>query len=93
MKIIDLVEALAPGHPTTEIGIRPGEKLHEEMVSADDSYRTVKQDDRYVVMPTIGEWGFVRTKGDPVSPGFSYRSDTNEQWLSPAELRATLNLD
>ena len=93
MKIVDLVDALAPGYPTVEIGIRPGEKLHEEMVSADDSYRTVKQDDRYVVMPTIAEWGFVPIQGDPVALGFSYRSDTNDQWLSPAELRTILSLD
>ena len=93
MKIVDLVDALAPGYPTVEIGIRPGEKLHEEMVSADDSYRTVKQDDRYVVMPTIAEWGFVPIQGDPVALGFSYRSDTNDQWLSPVELRTILSLD
>ena len=93
MKIVDLVDALAMGHPTEEIGIRPGEKLHEEMVSSDDSYRTVKKDDRYVVMPTIAEWGFVPVEGDPVPPGFSYRSDTNDQWLSPAELRTILSLD
>ncbi|MDA9802814.1 UDP-N-acetylglucosamine 4,6-dehydratase (inverting) [bacterium] len=93
MKIVDLVDAIAPGYPTVEIGIRPGEKLHEEMVSSDDSYRTVKLDDRYVVMPTIAEWGFVPIEGDPVPPGFSYRSDTNDQWLSPAELRTILSLD
>ena len=92
MKIIDLVEALAPGHPTVEIGIRPGEKLHEEMVSSDDSYRTVKLDDRYVVMPTIAEWGFTPVVGDPVPPGFSYRSDTNDLWLSASELRNILKL-
>ena len=93
MKIVDLVDALAPGYPTVEIGIRPGEKLHEEMVSSDDSYRTVRLDDRYVVMPTIAEWGFTPVEGDPVPPGFSYRSDTNDQWLSPAELRTILSLD
>ena len=93
MKIVDLVDALTPDYPTVEIGIRPGEKLHEEMVSSDDSYRTVKQDDRYVVMPTIAQWGFEPVEGDPVPPGFSYRSDTNDQWLSPAELRTILSLD
>ena len=90
MRILDLVEALEPGYPTVEIGIRPGEKLHEEMVSSDDSYRTVIQDDRYVVMPTIAEWGFTPVEGEPVPPGFSYKSDTNDQWLSPAELRRIL---
>ena len=93
MRIVDLVEALEPGYPTIEIGIRPGEKLHEEMVSSDDSFRTVMQDDRYVVMPTIAEWGFTPVEGEPVPPGFSYRSDTNDQWLSASELRTILDLD
>lgn len=93
MRIVDLVEALEPGYPTVEIGIRPGEKLHEEMVSSDDSFRTVMQDDRYVVMPTIAEWGFTPVEGEPVPPGFSYRSDTNDQWLSASELRTILDLD
>ena len=93
MRIVDLVEALEPGYPTVEIGIRPGEKLHEEMVSSDDSFRTVMQDDRYVVMPTIAEWGFTPVEGEPVPPGFSYRSDTNDQWLSASELRTIFDLD
>ena len=87
MHIMDLVEAVAPGAQTTEIGIRPGEKLHEEMISADDSYRTVRLPDRYVVQPTVLEWWFAPPGGEPVEPGFSYRSDTNEQWLTPEQLR------
>lgn len=92
MRITDLVEALAPGHPTEEVGIRPGEKLHEEMISSDDSHRTIKQSTRYIVTPTIAEWGFIPPEGDPVSPGFSYRSDNNDQWMSPADLRTMLGL-
>ena len=90
MRVTDLIEVLAPGTPTFEIGIRPGEKLHEEMISADDSYRTVRQADRYVVKPTVQEWWFTQPPGDPVEPGFSYRSDTNDLWLAPEELRALL---
>ena len=93
MKIVDLADALAPGYPTVEIGIRPGEKLHEEMVSSDDGHRTVMLDDRYVVTPAIAEWGFTPVEGDSVPPGFSYRSDTNDQWLSASELRTILNCD
>lgn len=90
MRVIDLIEAIAPGSKTYEVGIRPGEKLHEEMISSDDSYRTLRQSDRYVVKPTIQEWWFTEPNGDPVPPGFSYRSDTNDLWLSPEDLRALI---
>ena len=90
MHLMDLVEAIAPGYPCVETGIRPGEKLHEEMISADDSYRTLRLNDRYLVMPTISEWGFVPGAGDKVEPGFSYRSDSNDQWLSAKELRSVI---
>jgi len=92
MKLIDLVEAIAPGYPTVTLGIRPGEKLHEEMISPDDSHRTVRQHDRYVVTPTIAEWGFTPPEGEKVPVGFSYRSDTNDQWLTAEELRATVGM-
>ena len=93
MRIVDLVQALAPDYPTVEIGIRPGEKLHEEMISPDESYRTIQQDDRYVVMPTIAEWGFDSVPGEAVPPGFSYRSDTNDLWLTPNELRRIIGVE
>jgi UDP-N-acetylglucosamine 4,6-dehydratase/5-epimerase len=90
MRITDLIEAVAPGSETFEIGIRPGEKLHEEMISSDDSYRTIRQDDRYVVKPTVQEWWFTEPPGEPVPQGFSYRSDTNDLWLSHEDLRALI---
>lgn len=86
MRITDLIEAVAPGSETFEIGIRPGEKLHEEMISSDDSYRTVRQPDRYVVKPTVQEWWFTEPEGEPVPQGFSYRSDTNDLWLTKEQL-------
>lgn len=92
MRITDLVEAIAPGYPTVITGIRPGEKMHEEMISSDDAHRTVRQPDRYVVTPTIAEWGFVPVTGEAVPDGFSYRSDTNDLWMTPADLRAILGL-
>jgi UDP-N-acetylglucosamine 4,6-dehydratase len=91
MRVTDLAEAIAPGAPLVEIGIRPGEKLHEEMISTEDSRRAVRRADRYVVLPTLSEWGFTNTGGDPVDEGFSYTSDTNDQWLSVEQLRETLD--
>lgn len=87
MRIMDLVEALKPGAETYVVGIRPGEKLHEEMIAADDSYRTLRQSDRYVVQPTVKEWWFKDSEGEAVPEGFSYSSNTNDQWLSIPELQ------
>lgn len=87
MRVSDLAQAVAPGAPMHEIGIRPGEKLHEEMIAADDSRRTVRLGDRYVVMPYVGGWGYEPpTDGEPVPDGWTYRSDTNDLWLTRAEL-------
>jgi UDP-N-acetylglucosamine 4,6-dehydratase len=94
MRILDLVTAVAPEATTYEIGIRPGEKLHEEMIAPDDSRRTLRAADRYVVQPTIASWGYRAPEHcEPVSDGFAYQSDSNEQWLSVDQLRALLDLD
>ena len=90
MRVTDLAEAIAPGAPLAEVGIRPGEKLHEEMISTEDSRRAVRRADRYVVLPTLSEWGFTNTAGEPVEEGFSYTSDSNDQWLSVEQLREML---
>jgi UDP-N-acetylglucosamine 4,6-dehydratase/5-epimerase len=90
MKVTDLAEAIAPGAPLVEIGIRPGEKLHEEMISAEDARRTIRLEDRYVVTPTLAEWTFKVPEGVPCPDGFAYTSDTNDLWLSVSELRGLL---
>ena len=88
MKVVDLAEAVAPGSPTHEVGIRPGEKLHEEMIAPDDSRRTLRLGDRYVIMPYVAGWGYEPPAvGKPVEDGWAYRSDTNDLWLSVEELR------
>jgi UDP-N-acetylglucosamine 4,6-dehydratase len=94
MRIVDLIEALSPGHPTYEVGIRPGEKVHEEMISSEDSVRTfLISETRFLVAPTIAQWGFNPVRGTLVEPGFAYRSDTNDQWLSPMSLRHLIRTD
>jgi len=87
MRIVDLAEAIAPGSPIVEIGVRPGEKLHEEMIAGDDSRRTVRLQDRYVVAPVLAEWGYDGSAGEHLPDGFAYRSDTNDLWLTIDDLR------
>ena len=87
MKIIDLANAIAPGSKIEEIGMRPGEKLHEEMISADDSRRTLILENRYVVTPVVAEWGYEPPKGLRMPEGHAYRSDTNDLWMSESEIK------
>jgi len=87
MKLVDLAQAVAPNAKLNEIGMRPGEKLHEEMISADDSRRTVMLKNRYVVTPVVAEWGFTIPVGEAMPEGKAYRSDTNEMWLSPLDIK------
>jgi UDP-N-acetylglucosamine 4,6-dehydratase len=92
MRIMDLVEAVAPGSPTHETGIRPGEKLHEEMIAADDSRRTLRFPDRYVVQPVVASWGYQTPQGgENVEDGFNYRSDNNDLWLSIDDMRKLID--
>ncbi len=87
MKIVDLANAVAPGTKLEEIGMRPGEKLHEEMISADDSRRTIVLEDRFVVTPVVAEWGYRQPNGTKMSEGKAYRSDTNDLWMSEADIK------
>jgi UDP-N-acetylglucosamine 4,6-dehydratase len=87
MKIIDLAHAVAPGAKFEEIGMRPGEKLHEEMISADDSRRTIILENRYIVTPVVAEWGYEPPKGETMPEGQAYRSDTNELWMSELDIK------
>ena len=87
MKIVDLANAVAPGAALEEIGMRPGEKLHEEMISADDSRRTVILENRYVVNPVVAEWGYKTPKGTPMEEGKAYQSNTNEMWMTEEQIK------
>jgi UDP-N-acetylglucosamine 4,6-dehydratase len=91
MKIIDLAHAVAPDAKLEEIGMRPGEKLHEEMISADDSRRTIILESRFVVTPVVAEWGYKEPKGTKMSEGQAYRSDTNDLWMSESDIKHFLS--
>jgi len=93
MKITDMAKAIAPDLPHKNIGIRPGEKLHEIMCPADDSHLTLEFEDHYVIKPTITFTHRVNfnenklgEKGTPVNQGFEYNSGNNTQWLTNDEL-------
>ncbi len=91
MKITDLALAVAPDATFVEIGMRPGEKLHEEMISADDSRRTIKLNNRFVVTPVVAEWGYEIPSGEPMPEGQAYRSDTNDLWMSESDIKSYIN--
>ena len=88
MKITDLAAALSPGGKVKIVGIRPGEKLHEVMITEDDARNTVEFSDRYVIEPNPVAWtGHVLRDGAvPVEDGFRYASDNNTEWLDDAGL-------
>jgi UDP-N-acetylglucosamine 4,6-dehydratase len=88
MKITDLARAIAPAIATTIVGIRPGEKIHESMITADDSRNTVDIDDYYVIKPEVCRYKGPETL--PVPDGFEYNSGTNTQWLTVDALRCAL---
>lgn len=86
MKIVDLARAVSPSSKLNEIGMRPGEKLHEEMISADDSRRTIILENRFVVTPVVAEWGYKEPEGLKMPEGLAYRSDTNKSWMTEAHI-------
>ena len=90
MRVTDLAKAIAPAAKLIEVGIRPGEKLPEEMISTEDARRTIRLLDRYVVGPTLAEWTFRAPDGDPLPEGFAYTSDSNDLWLTVDNLRAMI---
>ena len=90
MRVVDLARAISPEARHQIIGIRPGEKLHEEMISREDASRTLELPNKYVITPTLAEWGYAAPSGTSVPDGFSYSSDTNDEWLTEADIRALL---
>jgi FlaA1/EpsC-like NDP-sugar epimerase len=94
MKVTDIADTIAPNVKHKIIGILPGEKLHEQMISAEDSYSTYEYPNHYKILPQINEWGkdVKRIKdGIKVPEGFVYSSDTNLKWMTKEQLRIWLD--
>lgn len=88
MKITDLAKAIAPGSKIQTTGIRPGEKLHEVMISEDDARNTKELEDCYVIQPAFHWWSRENhAQGKDVPEGFSYSSDKNSKWLTVDDLK------
>jgi UDP-N-acetylglucosamine 4,6-dehydratase/5-epimerase len=93
MRMLDLAHCLAPELPTRTVGIRPGEKLHEVMITEDDSRLTLELDDRYVIEPAFRWWereSYLARGAKTVRDGFRFASDTNEDWLDEPRLMRLL---
>ena len=96
MNILDIARAVSPKAKHKIIGIRPGEKLHEQMISIEDAPYTYEYKDYYKILPAINEWSKnpIRSKkGKKVSNNFIYTSDSNTQWMKIDDLKKWLNVN
>ncbi len=94
MTISDLAAAMAPHLDHHVIGIRPGEKLHEILLTADDSRTALELDDRYILQPQFSFWSqepYMTDGAKTVADGFQYDSKNNSDWLTPDGLRKMLS--
>ncbi len=96
MKVTDLAKAIAPECRQEIVGIRPGEKLHEQMISSEDSYFTYEYPEHYKILPAINNWSSSTERiknGKKVQEGFTYSSDNNSKWMSDLELQEWIALN
>ncbi len=94
MKVTDLARVVAPDARQEVVGIRPGEKLHEQMIGAEDSHYTYEYPEHFKILPAIHDWSAdaARIKdGKKVPEGFVYSSDNNSEWMTDAELQAWID--
>tara|TARA_X000000368_G_scaffold418824_1_gene420192 strand:+ start:995 stop:1975 length:981 start_codon:yes stop_codon:yes gene_type:complete len=94
MKVTDLAKVVAPDCKQEIIGIRPGEKLHEQMIGLEDAPTTYSYNDYYKILPAINEWAVDSKRikdGVKIESDFTYSSDNNEDWMSSEELQAWLD--
>ena len=93
VKIFELAKSIAPDANFAEIGIRPGEKMHEQLISIDESRYTYEFSDYYKILSPLNNWDDSKKRkrfGKRVFEGFSYSSDTNKKWLSGKQLNSWL---
>ena len=89
MKVTDIASVVSPNASHEVVGIRPGEKLHEQMIGEEDAPFTFEYREHFKILPSINSWYTSESRikdGVPVDEGFSYRSDTNDEWMTPSEL-------
>ncbi len=94
MNIVDIASAIAPEARQEIIGIRPGEKIHEQMIGFEDAPHTYEYDDHYKILPAIHNWSSDHARinsGVKVDDGFMYTSDNNSEWMSVDELKAWID--
>lgn len=90
MKVTDLAKVVAPEAEHKIVGIRPGEKLHEQMIGAEDSHFTYEYPEHFKILPSINDWGKCAKRikdGKKVEEGFIYSSDNNAEWMSSEQLQ------
>ncbi|TDR57249.1 UDP-N-acetylglucosamine 4,6-dehydratase (inverting) [Halomonas ventosae] len=90
MKVTDLARVVAPDAQQEVVGIRPGEKLHEQMIGAEDAYYTYEYPEHFKILPAINSWDQDANRikdGKKVPEGFIYASDNNAEWMSDGELK------
>lgn len=89
MKVTDIASVVSPDASHEVVGIRPGEKLHEQMIGEEDAAFTFEYPEHFKILPSINAWHTTEERikdGVPVDEGFSYRSDTNPDWMESADL-------
>jgi FlaA1/EpsC-like NDP-sugar epimerase len=86
MRVTDIADVFAPDANRRVVGIRPGEKLHEVLLTEDESRHTFDAGDRFIIVPQHPSWRRTDPDGELLPEGFRYSSDNNERWLTPEEL-------
>ena len=96
-RITDVAKAIAPECKTNIIGVRPGEKIHEEMITETDALNTIEFNNYFVILPSFTpSWSIsdftTKFAGKPCPEGFRYNSGTNSEWLSVEEIRSLIGV-